>query len=176
MFEAALKPDQLMQRHLHPDLRVLHMLADALGRPLGLPDVPAARRELDRFTPWSGDRPAAPAAHPAPLPRPATGQAVLAGHRMLLDNGLLQIGDEALAGTRHPVVARLSAATAAEIGATAALRITGPGGSVVLPLEVTDALPDRTVWLPLNSTPGGAHRALGTTVGHLVTIAPAQEA
>jgi NADH-quinone oxidoreductase subunit G len=95
---------------------------------------------------------------------------------MLLDNGLLQIGDDALAGTRHPVVARLSAATAAEIGATAALRITGPGGSVVLPLEVTDALPDRTVWLPLNSTPGGAHRALGTTVGHLVTIAPAQEA
>ncbi|MEW1908555.1 NADH-quinone oxidoreductase subunit G [Kitasatospora sp. NPDC085895] len=176
LFEPALKADQLMQRHLHPDVRVLHMLADALGRPLGLPDVTAARRELDGFTPWTGDRPAAPSAHPAPLPRPATGQAVLAGHRLLLDNGTLQEGDEHLAGTRHPAVARLSAATAAEIGAAAALRVTGPAGSVVLPLEVTEDMPDRTVWLPLNSTPGGAHRALGTTVGHLVTIAPAQEA
>ncbi|GLW55332.1 NADH-quinone oxidoreductase subunit G [Kitasatospora phosalacinea] len=176
MFEPALKPDQLMQRHLHADVRVLNMVADALGRPIGLPDVRAARLELDRFAPWTGDRPAAPAAHPAALPRPATGQAVLAGHRMLLDNGSLQEGDTHLAGTRHAAVARLSAATAAEVGATTALRVTGPAGSLTLPLEVTDAMPDRTVWLPLNSTPdGGAYRALGTTVGHLVTIAPAEE-
>ncbi|MFF4340416.1 NADH-quinone oxidoreductase subunit G [Kitasatospora sp. NPDC001540] len=176
MFEPALKPDQLMQRHLHADVRVLNMVADALGRPIGLPDVRAARLELDRFTPWTGDRPAGPAAHPAALPRPATGQAVLAGHRMLLDNGSLQEGDAHLAGTRHAAVARLSAATAAEVGATTALRVTGPAGSLTLPLEITDAMPDRTVWLPLNSTPdGGAHRTLGTTVGHLVTIAPAEE-
>ncbi|WP_405011948.1 NADH-quinone oxidoreductase subunit G [Kitasatospora sp. NBC_01539] len=176
MFEPALKPDQLMQRRLHSDVRVLNMLADALGTPLGLPDVRAARLELDRLTPWTGDRTAAPSTHPAPLPRPATGQAVLAGHRMLLDHGSLQDGDTHLAATRHPVVARLSPTTAAEIGAGTALRVTGPAGSVVLPLEVTDGLPDRTVWLPLNSTPGGAQRTLGTTVGHLVTIAPAQEA
>ncbi|MFC5640768.1 NADH-quinone oxidoreductase subunit G [Kitasatospora cinereorecta] len=177
MFEPALKADQLMQRHLHADVRVLSMLADAMDRPIGLPDVRAARLELDRFAAWSGDRPSAPAAHPAPLPRPATGQAVLAGHRMLLDNGSLQEGEPQLAGTRHPVVARLSAATAEEIGASGTLRITGPAGSLVLPLEVTDAMPDRTVWLPLNSTPGGGvHRTLGTTVGHLVTIAPAEEA
>ncbi len=176
MFEPALKPDQLMQRHLHADVRVLNMVADAMGKPIGLPDVRAARLELDRFAPWTGDRPAAPAAHPAVLPRPATGQAVLAGHRMLLDHGSLQEGDEHLAGTRHAAVARLSAATAAEVGATAALRVTGPAGSLTLPLEITDAMPDRTVWLPLNSTPdGGAYRALGTTVGHLVTIAPAEE-
>ena len=176
MFEPALKADQTMRSRLHPDLRVLNMLADALGHTLGLPDVRAARLELDRLTPWAGDRSAAPSAHPAPLPRPATGQAVLAGHRMLLDHGSLQDGDEHLAGTRHPVVARISPTTAAEIGAGSALRVTGPAGSLVLPLEVTDGLPDRTVWLPLNSTPGGVHRTLGTTVGHLVTIAPAQEA
>ncbi|MFF0389048.1 NADH-quinone oxidoreductase subunit G [Kitasatospora sp. NPDC004615] len=177
MFEPAIKPDQLMGRHLHADVRVLSMVADALGRPIGLPDVRVARLELDRFAPWQGDRPAEPAAHPAALPRPVTGQAVLAGHRMLLDNGSLQDGDEHLAGTRHPVVARLSAATAAEIGATGALlRISGPAGSLTLPLEVTGAMPDRTVWLPLNSTPGGGvHRTLGTTLGHLVTIAPAEE-
>ncbi|MER8183051.1 NADH-quinone oxidoreductase subunit G [Kitasatospora sp. NPDC094015] len=176
MFEPALKPDQMMGRQLHSDVRVLNMLAEAIGRPLGLPDVRAARFELDRFAPWEGDRPTAPAVHPAPLPRPAGGQAVLAGHRLLLDNGSLQQGDPHLAGTRHPAVARLSPVTAAEIGAGRAVRITGPAGSLELPLELTDELPDRTVWLPLNSTPGGAHRALGTTPGHLVTITAAEEA
>ncbi|MFI8084178.1 NADH-quinone oxidoreductase subunit G [Kitasatospora sp. NPDC086009] len=179
MFEAALKPDQQMGRHLYPDLRVLNMLADALGHRLGLPDVRAARLELDRFEPWTGDHPAAPAAHPGLLPRPATGQAVLAGWRQLLDNGSLQQGDPHLAGTRHPAVARISPATAEEVGATGvtaaalrpALRLTGPAGSLTLPLEITKDIPDRTVWIPLNSTPGGAHRALGTAVGHLVTIA-----
>ncbi|MGW6912770.1 NADH-quinone oxidoreductase subunit G [Kitasatospora sp. NPDC054939] len=182
LFEAALKPDQQMGRHLHSELRVLTMLADALGHRLGLPDVRAARSELNAFTPWTGDRPADPAAHPALLPRPATGQAVLAGWRLLLDNGSLQQGDPHLAGTRHPAVARISPVTAEEIGASGspALRLTGPAGSLVLPLEVTKDMPDRTVWVPLNSTPGGAVRTLGTTVGHLVTIAaeaavPAEE-
>ncbi|WP_344343353.1 molybdopterin-dependent oxidoreductase, partial [Kitasatospora putterlickiae] len=178
MFEAALKPDQQMGRHLHPDLRVLNMLADALGHRLGLPDVRSARLELDRFAPWAGERPAAPAAHPGLLPRPATGQAVLAGWRLLLDNGSLQQGDPHLAGTRHRAVARISPTTAEEIGAldAPALRLTGPAGSVALPLEISKEMPDRTVWIPLNSTPGGAHRALGTTIGHLVTVAPAQGA
>ncbi len=175
LFEAALKPDQLTQRHLNSDVRVLNMLADALGRRLGLPDIRAARLELDTFTPWTGDRPAAPAGHPAALPRPTTGQAVLAGWRQLLDHGSLQEGDVHLAGTRHPAVARLSPGTAAEIGAVTALLVTGPAGSLTLPLEITAELPDRTVWIPLNSTPQGAYRALGTTVGHLVTIAPAGE-
>ncbi|MFE6053702.1 NADH-quinone oxidoreductase subunit G [Kitasatospora sp. NPDC056446] len=176
MFEAALKPDQQMGRHLQSDLRVLTMLADAMGHRLGLPDVRAARLELDGFAPWEGDRAADPAAHPGVLPRPATGQAVLAGWRQLLDNGVLQQGDPHLAGTRHRAVARISAETAKEIGAEAApaLRLTGPAGSLTLPLEVTDSIPDRTVWIPLNSTPGGAHRVLGTTVGHLVTVAAAE--
>ncbi|MBV2152401.1 NADH-quinone oxidoreductase subunit G [Kitasatospora sp. SUK 42] len=178
MFEAALKPDQQMGRHLQSDLRVLAMLADAMGHRLGLPDVRAARLELDRFGPWRGERAVAPAAHPGVLPRPARGQAVLAGWRQLLDNGSLQEGDPHLAGTRHEAVVRVSAETAKEIGAegAAALRVTGPAGSLVLPLVVTDSIPDRTVWVPLNSTPGGAYRALGTTVGRLVSIAAAEQA
>lgn len=175
LFEPALKPDQLMGRQLNSDVRVLNMLADAIGRRLGLPDIRAARRELDELTPWTGDRPAAPAGHPMPLPHPATGQAVLAGWRLLLDNGSLQQGDEHLAGTRHRAAARLSPTTAAEIGASGRLRITGPSGSLLLPLDIDPEQPDRTVWLPLNSTDPGAYRALGTTVGHLVTIAPAGE-
>ena len=41
---------------------------------------------------------------------------------MLLDAGRLQDGEPHLAGTARPPVARLSAATAAEIGAPRAIR------------------------------------------------------
>ena len=47
---------------------------------------------------------------------PGKGEAVLAGWRMLLDSGRLQDGEPYLAGTARAPVARLSAATAAEIG------------------------------------------------------------
>ncbi|MCD0485324.1 NADH-quinone oxidoreductase subunit G [Streptacidiphilus sp. ASG 303] len=175
LFEAALKPDQQTQRHLRSDLQVLAMLADAMDVHLGLPDLTAARRELDALGPWTGTRAPAPAEHRGPVPRPAAGQAVLGGWRQLLDRGVLQDGDVHLAGTRHPAVVRLSPATAAEAGAAdgAPVAVTGPAGSVVLPLAVTAGMPDRTVWLPLNSTDGGALRALGTGTGSVVSVAPA---
>jgi NADH-quinone oxidoreductase subunit G len=106
-----------------------------------------------------------------PLPRPDEGQAVLAGHRLLLDQGRLQDGDDALAATRHAAVARLSAATAAELGAAdgAPLTVTGPGGATTLPLAVTP-MPDRVVWLPLNSTGSGVASDVGARPGQIVTI------
>ncbi|WP_037574979.1 NADH-quinone oxidoreductase subunit G [Phaeacidiphilus oryzae] len=176
MFEPAIRPDQMTSRQLPADLRVLHMLADAAGVPLGLPDVTAARRELDSFGRWTGERVDAPAETARPLPRPAAGEAVLGGWRQLLDNGSLQDGDPALAGTRHPAVARLSPATAAEIGVAdgAPLAVSGPAGSVTLPLSITLELPDRVVWVPLNSTPGGVARALGAVPGRVVGLAPGQ--
>ncbi|GAA2922039.1 hypothetical protein GCM10020221_17760 [Streptomyces thioluteus] len=116
-FEAALKPDQMVGRHVMPDARVLHMLADAMGgRPLDLPDVRAVRAEMDRLGRWAGPYAADPAEPPRRVPAPGAGEAVLAGHRLLLDQGRLQDGDEALAATRHVAVARLSPATAAETG------------------------------------------------------------
>ncbi|WP_037641007.1 molybdopterin dinucleotide binding domain-containing protein, partial [Streptomyces griseorubens] len=100
--------------------------------------------------------------------------AVLAGHRLLLDLGLLQQGDEALAGTRHAAPARLSAATAAEVGVKDGdtLAVTGPAGTLELPLSVTE-MPDRVVWLPLNSTDGGVASGTGALPGSLVRIGPA---
>ncbi|MEY9850047.1 NADH-quinone oxidoreductase subunit G [Streptacidiphilus sp. MAP5-3] len=171
-FEAALKPDQMTQRHLEDDLRVLHMLADAMDKHLGLPDLTAARRELDALGPWRGERADAPVELARPLPRPSAGEAVLAGWRQLLDNGVLQQGDTALAGTRHPAVARLSPATAAEVGVAdgAPLTVTGPAGSVTLPLAITAELPDRVVWLPLNSAGTSAARALGAVPGRIVAL------
>ncbi|GAB7032701.1 NADH-quinone oxidoreductase subunit G [Streptomyces sp. NPDC021749] len=174
LFEAALKPDQMTRRHLLPDSRVLHMLADALDVHLALPDVASVRRELTRLGTWGGPYAGDPLEIGQPLPRTGAGEAVLAGHRLLLDQGVLQEGDEALAGTRHAAVARLSEATAAETGVKDGdlLAVSGPAGSVRLPLQVTP-MPDRVVWLPLNSTGGGVAADTGARPGELVRISAA---
>nr|WSW44309.1 NADH-quinone oxidoreductase subunit G [Streptomyces sp. NBC_01001] len=176
-FEAALKPDQMTRPLAPADARVLHMLADAADRPIALPDVHAVRRELDALGPWTGERAAGQSADTAPQPRPGAGEAVLAGHRLLLDQGRLQEGDDALAGTRHEASARLSAATAAETGVKDGdvLAVTGPAGSVELPLRITE-MPDRVVWLPLNSTGRGVLADTGAHPGTLVRIGPATPA
>ncbi|MGI5469511.1 NADH-quinone oxidoreductase subunit G [Streptomyces sp. CA-132043] len=180
-FEAALKPDQMTRRHLLPDARVLHMLADAMSAVdeavpgLALPDVRAVRAELDRLGGWDGPRATADVlagTEPRALPRPGAGEAVLAGHRLLLDLGRMQEGDAALAGTRHAAVARMSAATAAEAGLKdgAEVLVTGPHGAVAFPLLVSE-MPDRVVWLPLNSQGGGVPHDTGANPGDLVTVA-----
>ncbi|MET9495437.1 NADH-quinone oxidoreductase subunit G [Streptomyces sp. NPDC006552] len=174
MFEAALKPDQMTRRVAPTDARVLQMLADAMDVHLGLPDLRAARGELDRLGNWDGPHATGPLETGAQPPRPAAGEAVLAGHRLLLDQGRLQDGDEALAGTRHAAHARVSAATAAELGVKDGdlLAVTGPAGALALPLEVTP-MPDRVVWLPLNSAGGGVASDTGAVPGDLVKIGPA---
>ncbi|GGO99929.1 NADH-quinone oxidoreductase subunit G [Wenjunlia tyrosinilytica] len=180
-FQAALKPDQMVTRHQLPDLRVVNMLADALDVHLGLPDVAAAQRELTELGAWERGYASPPTESGRPVVQPGKGEAVLGGHRLLLDNGSLQDGDEHLAGTRHEAVARMSAATAAEVGVADGepLRVTGPAGSVELPLRIT-GMPDRVVWLPLNSTGNGVARDLGANPGSLVGIcagaAPAEAA
>ncbi|MGW3804227.1 molybdopterin dinucleotide binding domain-containing protein, partial [Streptomyces clavifer] len=123
---------------------------------------------------WQGTHAEDPRATSRPVPRAGDGEAVLAGHRMLLDRGRLQEGDEALAGTRHAAVARLSATTAAETGVKDGdlLAVTGPAGTTELPLVVTD-MPDRVVWVPLNSVGRGVPADTGAVPGALVRIGPA---
>ena len=176
-FEASLKADQMTRRHVQPDARVLHMLADALDTHLGLPDVRTIRSEIDRLGQWepNGSSPAAPAdsrTAATSTPQAGKGEAVLAGHRLLLDKGRLQDGDEALAGTRHPAVARLSRATAAEAGVAEGdmVSVSGPLGGIQLPLQITQ-MPDRVVWVPLNSAGGGVQADTGALPGELVRIA-----
>ncbi|MGW9023683.1 NADH-quinone oxidoreductase subunit G [Streptomyces sp. NPDC055722] len=173
-FEAALKPDQMTRSVAPTDARVLQMLADAMDVHLGLPDLRTVRMELDRLGAWGGPRANNPLEIGGQLPRPAAGEAVLAGHRLLLDLGRLQEGDDALAGTRHAARARVSAATAAEAGVKDGdtFAVTGPAGTVELPLQITE-MPDRVVWLPLNSTGGGVASDTGALPGTLVRIGPA---
>ncbi|MGW0769796.1 NADH-quinone oxidoreductase subunit G [Streptomyces sp. NPDC002676] len=173
-FEAALKPEQMTRRLAPSDGRVLQMLADAMDVHLGLPDLRTTRAEIDRLGSWDGQRAAGPMESAGVLPRPAAGEAVLAGHRLLLDRGLLQEGDEALAGTRHAARARVSSATAAEAGVEdgGLLAVTGSAGTVELPLQITE-MPDRVVWLPLNSLGRGVASDTGAQPGSLVRIGPA---
>ncbi|MDV5147647.1 NADH-quinone oxidoreductase subunit G [Streptomyces sp. SBC-4] len=174
LFEAALKPEQMIRTLSPSDARVLHMLADAMDAHLALPDLRSVRREIDRLGRWTEERASEPTEPGQAAPRPGDGEAVLAGHRLLLDLGRLQEGDTALAGTRHAAVARLSTATAADTGVKDGdtLEVTGPAGSVTFPLQVTE-MPDRVVWLPLNSTGTGVYSATGAHPGDLVRIGAA---
>ena len=58
---------------------------------------------------WDGEYAPAPTVAAGEPAQPGAGEAVLAGWRMLLDNGRLQDGEPHLAGTAHPIVVRLSA-------------------------------------------------------------------
>ncbi|MFI5783445.1 NADH-quinone oxidoreductase subunit G [Nocardia sp. NPDC051570] len=171
-FEAALG-DATVRREAAPlaDHRVLHAVADEMGIRLGLPDSAAADAELAELGVWDGP-PAATPDHPAAAaPAPGPGTAVLAGWRMLLDRGRAQDGEPNLAATARPAVVRMSSQTAAEIGATTGdpVRVSTDHGHIVLPLAVT-VMPERVVWLPLNSPGSVVFEHLATTPGHLVRI------
>ena len=161
-FEAALPSNAT------PDLRVLASLADELGVDLGFRTPEQARTEISEIGTWDGARPADPDAAPAPVAALQHGEAVLAGWRMLLDDGRLQDGEPYLAGTARLPLARLSPATAAAIGATDTVTVSTGRGSLTLPL-VRTAMPDQVVWLPLNSDTA-VHAQLGVTAGAVVRI------
>ncbi|MDW5609763.1 NADH-quinone oxidoreductase subunit G [Mycolicibacterium sp. D5.8-2] len=165
-FAAALPDSAAM-----PDLRILHSIATEMGVEFGLPDADAARDELQRLGTWEGQRPGAPLQRPVRGQRPGVGQATLAGWRMLLDSGCMQKGEPHLAGTARPIVARLSSSTAAEIGAAEGDPVTvgTQSGAISLPLAIAD-LPDRVVWLPLNSAGSQVHEQLRVTTGETVSI------
>jgi NADH-quinone oxidoreductase subunit G len=140
------------------------MVAEAMERPAPA-DVTAIRGELGRLGPWTGARADAPAVAPVPAPEGI----LLASWRQLLDSGVMQDGEPHLAATARPTVALLSAATSASLGET--VTITGPTGSVTLPVVVGDVLDD-VVWVPLNSPGCHVHADLGAVAGTSVRLSP----
>jgi NADH-quinone oxidoreductase subunit G len=163
------------------DLYVLGAIADQMDVHLGLPDAAAARAELAALGAWRGTRPEAPVMTTAwpsePSARdldPSAGLEVrLASWHQLLDSGRMQDGEPALAGTARPVVARMSAATAAEAGLADGDKVTvvTGHGSVTVPVELAP-MADHVVWLPAAGLPGGAtlHAELGAGHGAMVTL------
>jgi len=176
-FDAAL-PDATSRRTATPltDQRVLHSIATEMGVRLEIPDLAAARREIERLGSWDGTRARIPAHPPTAVTIPRPGTAALASWRMLLDLGRMQDGAPDLAGTARAAVLRLSAQTAAEIGASDGTRVTvtTADGSLTLPLLVT-AMPDRVVWLPLNSPHSSVYSELNAAPGSIVGLRRADE-
>jgi NADH-quinone oxidoreductase subunit G len=171
-WEGRLRPFQpALASNAAPDLRVLQTLADELGVDLGLSSPHAAGEDLARLGLWGGAAPADPSADPAGAAAPDAGEAVLATWRMLLDGGRLQDGEPHLAGTARAPVTRLSAGTAAEIGATAGdlVTVSTGRGAISLPLVITE-MPDRVVWVPTNSPGSVVSEQLGVDAGAVVSI------
>jgi NADH-quinone oxidoreductase subunit G len=175
-FEAALPVPTV-----RTDLHVLAALADEMDVHLGLPDLESARRELTALT--ASPSPADQARDEAPLGRisqlqpehPGPGRALLATWHNLLDAGRMQDGEPNLVGTARAAVARLSAATAAELGTADGGKVTVATGrgSITVPLEITD-MPDRVVWLPTNSAGSAIRRQLAAGHGSLVSVRSAE--
>jgi NADH-quinone oxidoreductase subunit G len=170
------------------DLHVLRRIADEMDVHLGLPDAAAARRELAGLGVVGGSGSAAEAvpsetAHGAPLasapdtgpPEPGEGEALLVTWHQLLDAGRMQDGEPFLAGTARPVVARMSAATAAQAGTSDGGKVTvaTARGSLTLPVEVA-VMADRVVWLPTRSAGSEIRRELAAGHGSLVTLRSAE--
>ncbi len=153
------------------DLRVLQAIADEMGRSLGLRHTADAAAELAVLGRWTEQPAVAPDAKASPAATPKAGEAVLATWRMLLDLGRMQDGEPHLARTARNPVARLSAATAAEVGVSdrSLLVVATDRGTVRLPVLVTD-MPDRVVWLPSKSPGSAVLRDLAAVAGDVVQI------
>ena len=152
-------------------MRVLAALADDLSIDLGLRDPATVRAELNALGNWTGTRTPAPDVTAPPPPQLDDGRAVLATWRLLLDAGRMQDGEPHLAATARPAIVRLSAATAARIGAAEGepVTVSTDRGRITLPLTITE-MPDDVVWVPMNSVDSRVHATLGATPGDVVEI------
>jgi len=152
-------------------VRVLDLLADEMDVPLGLRDVAEVGRQIAETASWDGDPAPAPDVQAAEPPDVGPGQAVLASWHLLLDAGRLQDGEPWLAGTARRPVARLAAATAAEVGVADGepLTVSTAAGSLTLPVLVSD-LPERVVWLPTNQVGLPVRATLRADAGAVVQL------
>ncbi len=175
------------------DLQVLAALADEMDVHLGLPDAESVRRELTILT-RGGTPPALPPKTQPAFTGFATGsvspggsagletaqqpgavKAFLATWHNLLDVGRMQDGEPNLAGTARAAVARMSKATAAQVGTADAELVTvaTSRGAITVPVEIAD-MPDQVVWLPTNSAGSAVRRELAAGHGAQVLVRSAE--
>jgi NADH-quinone oxidoreductase subunit G len=176
------------------DLYVLAAIADQMDVHLGLPDAAAARAELAALGIWRGERPDPPEVQDPPFmggpgglggrvspqkqggsggdrsPRGNTAYtSILSTWHQLLDSGRMQDGEPSLAGTARSVVARMSAATAAQAGVADGDKVTvaTEQGSVTVPVEVM-SMADHVVWLPAAGLNPGTRDAAAVQGGSTI--------
>ncbi|SDL50713.1 NADH-quinone oxidoreductase subunit G [Tessaracoccus oleiagri] len=145
------------------DLRILAALSDALGSDLGFRTPAAAWASFSELLDWEGDRQAAPQVSAGERPEGL----VLAGWRELLDASRGNDHEVALRDTARDAVARVSPATAEQLGLSDVVRVSADGREQVLPLLVTPEMVDNVVWVPMNS---GLGDRLSVLPGSAVTV------
>jgi len=156
------------------DVRILSMIADAMGESIMLGTVTAAAREFNQLGKWDGARVAFTPVTPVAAKTIGTNDALLTSWRRLLDMGTLQKGEDNLAGTRRPTVAVISAKRATSIGVTSGdqVRVSNSYGSITIPALVED-IHDDAVWLPRNSFASQTLVSLNAVHGDVVTVVKA---
>jgi NADH-quinone oxidoreductase subunit G len=147
------------------------MLADEMGDFLGTRTLREVRTEMSSLAAWDGARAAAPTVPAGAVPVVEPGTLVLATWRHLLDAGSLQDGEPFLAGTAPAPRARVSVATAADLGVVDGDHLTVRAGdqSVTAPVLVSE-MADHVVWLPTNSAGCDLRGALEGAPGALVSV------
>lgn len=176
-WEGRLRPfGQALASRSLTDRDVLTRLSSELGVELGLETLAQTHAEMNELMGWSGARLEDPQESPRELHAPGRGEAVLATHKPMLDDGLLQAGAEELAGTARKSVARLSEATIAQLGLKEGerLQVSTDRGTITLPVVAAD-LPEGVVWVPECSRSSHVHETLGAAHGSVVTIAAYSE-
>ena len=156
------------------DLRVLSMLAEEMGRPINLPTVAAASKEIAALGRWDGNRALfAPSAAIAPKV-PSENQAILTSWRNLLDEGTLQSGEPNLAGTAKKSECVISSDRAERLGIKDGdlIRVSNEIGSITLPARIGD-IDFRAIWIPRNSKGSRPLVELGSSSHSLVTVVKA---
>ncbi|MDR2974186.1 MAG: NADH-quinone oxidoreductase subunit G [Propionibacteriaceae bacterium] len=153
------------------EIRVLAALSEALGADLGFRTSQGAADALAALPAWQGTTVTLTAVDPAPAP--PTG-VVLSSWRELIDDSRSLDGADSLLDTARPVVARISPQTLRVEGlATSSyVRLTGPKGSVTLPLHVEPTMADGVIWAPARARDNTLTQ-LGVCVGRAVTLAAA---
>jgi NADH-quinone oxidoreductase subunit G len=156
------------------DVRILSVLADAMGQSIMLGTVTAAAREFAQLGKWEGARASHVLVQPESPVKVSGDQAIITSWRRLLDEGSLQVGEDNLAGTRRPTIAVISPSRAQSIGVVSGdrLRISNAQGSITLPALVED-IHDDAVWLPRNSIGSNPLQTLNAVHGELVTVVKA---
>ena len=143
-----------------------------MGVNLGVETLKDTHAEINELMEWDGSRIDSPAISPAPVQAPGAGNAVLATHKLMLDEGRMQDFAPELAGTARRSVARMNVATMQAIGVAEGdlVNVSTSRGAITLPVAVTD-LPEDVVWLPECSAASHVHETLGAKNGSVVSIA-----
>ncbi|WP_242491708.1 NADH-quinone oxidoreductase subunit G [Actinomyces minihominis] len=175
-WEGRLRPfGQSIASRTMPDREVFNMIAREFGIDLGIDDLNSLYEEVNPLMIWRGARIKSPVGVQGVAPKVDPGSLVLASHKVMVDLGRMLDGAVDLRLSARSAVALLSRSSFDAMGLNEDdnVRVTGPRGSVILPVEVSEVV-DGVVWIPECSVGNGVNQDLAPA-GSSVTVTPARE-